>query len=380
MKIKDVEAIKIRFPLDRKIKLREDINIKYRDLVLVKIHTNRGITGIGESQAFPKMYFNQQEKNEGKVTTGIITDLIKDYLGPAIIGKNPLEIGRLWDKMSKRHLFSGRTGLEMYAIAGIDVALWDILGKVVKKPICELLGGYNDKIKAYYSLGDLEENELKTKLEKGIEEGYKAFKIRVGINHEKSIKNIKLTRDILGDNIAIMADANGAFQTHQAKKYIREYREFSLYWLEEPLMPHNLEGYNRLKQYSDIPIALGEHHLSRFEFKKLLSSGIGDIFQPDIRIGGITECRKISEMADSWGIPIAPHNFDNALRSAATLQLLGGISNSLFFEKPAEENPLQTELLVNPIEIKDGLAKIPKKPGLGVKLNEDIVSKYKVNC
>ncbi|MBM4331251.1 MAG: mandelate racemase/muconate lactonizing enzyme family protein [Deltaproteobacteria bacterium] len=353
---------------------------------LVRVETDEGLIGYGEAKASVGSLGVQR----ALVTT------IEQELAPLLIGQNPRDIARLWELMysgSRAHyaLSRGRVfpilcrrGITISAISGIDMALWDILGQSLRAPVHQLLGGKcHDRLPAYASGGWANEKgigeELLGYIKKG---GFKAVKMRVGVmdgDVTTSARRVQAARQALGDGIDLMVDAHGTYSVTEAKRFCREAAEVRLAWFEEPVSADNKRGCAEVRAATDIPIAAGESEFTRFDFRDLVDLRAVDIFQPDLAIcGGITEGLRIAALADAYQIGLAPHMWGGALMFSAGLQLCAVSPSAFIIEYSLLPNPLQSELVAEPIAVESGQIAIPDHPGLGVTINEDFVKKYTV--
>lgn len=353
---------------------------------LVRVETDEGLIGYGEAKA---------SVGSLGVQCALVTTIEKE-LAPLLIGQDPRDIARLWELMysgSRAHyaLSRGRVfpilsrrGITISAISGIDMALWDILGQSLRAPVHQLLGGKcHDRLPAYASGGWANEKgigeELLGYIKKG---GFKAVKMRVGVmdgDVATSVRRVRAARQALGDGINIMVDAHGTYSVTEAKRFCREVAEASLAWFEEPVSADNKRGCAEVRAATDIPIAAGESEFTRFDFRDLVDLRAVDIFQPDLAIcGGITEGLRIAALADAYQIGLAPHMWGGALMFSAGLQLCAVSPSAFIIEYSLLPNPLQSELVAEPITVEDGQIIIPDRPGLGVTINEDFVKKYTV--
>jgi L-alanine-DL-glutamate epimerase-like enolase superfamily enzyme len=221
-----------------------------------------------------------------------------------------------------------------------------------------------------------------------VEQGFSAIKMKVGRGVAQDIRNVKAIRDVIGYDIQLTVDANCAYNIATAIKMGRALEKYDVYWFEEPIPPEDIDGYVKLSNSLDIPIAAGETEFTRYGFRDLIAKRAVDIVQPDIcRAGGFLECKKIAAMASAYNIPYAPHTGgESAVGIAASIQLSAAIPNFLAYEymrsdwSETHPNPLRESLTLEPVErFADGYIEVPDKPGLGIELNEEIVSKYLVN-
>ena len=366
MKIVDVETIKLAAPLKEPWRIANiEFNTMYSNIV--KVTTDEGYVGIGESLV----------RFAPDATHSIIQEL-----KPVLIGKDPFDIESLWEKMFSIMRSRGHSkGFMIEAISGVDIALWDLIGKVLKLPVYKLLGGcFRERIEVYASSLLFKNTDVLVKEAiELVDEGFTSIKLKIGRNSETDIKNVKTIRDALGYNIKLMVDANGAYGFHTALKLGRKLERYEVYWFEEPLPPYDTHNYVKLSEKLDIPIAAGESEFTRYGFRDLLVSKAVNIIQPNVsRAGGLSECKKIATMASAFNIPYAPHTgASSSVCIVASLHLAACIQNFLIFEYMYPPNPLKDELLLKPaFKLKDGYITVPTKPGLGIELNENTISKY----
>lgn len=370
MKIIDVEAICLRVP-------KENTPCDWgEDAIIVKVHTDVGIIGVGESDTSPIVAKAMIEAPE---SNGYCSGLKR-----LILGENPLEIQKLWDKMYWGSNYNGRRGLGIHAISAIDIALWDIASQYYNVPIHMLLGGkYREKIKAYGTFIPADKPEdnkdIVRKLKK---EGFKSLKFGGGLlgeNEELDVEIIKNVREEAGDDFEIQIDLATKWKTFgHAASMFKKLEKYNLNWIEEPILSDDLEGYAKLSGITSAKISGGEALTTRYEFKDFIERSKVDIVQPDItRCGGISEMRKIYDMSCMAGAKLIPHGFSTGILVAATVQFLASTQYCDTIEYSKSDSPLFTKLDKNLLMLEDGYVKVPDCIGLGVHLDEDIIEKYK---
>ncbi len=340
---------------------------------LVEISTDEGITGIGESHA--------------PVAPQVSKAIIDGILAHVLIGQDALAIDVLWEKMySTMRLRGHSTGFMTEAISGVDIALWDIFGKVTNLPVYKLLGGaFRDKIKAYASgiPGTTREQRIANAKKFIHERGFTALKMSIGRGSlEEEMENIAAVSDAISNEAHLLIDAHGAYDAYTAVNLGRFLEKLHVYWFEDPLPPEDDTGYKMLSEALDLAIAAGETECNRYQFRDRLSSRTIDIILPDIcRAGGISECRKIAQFADSYNIPWAAHvSMGSPVHIAASLHLAAATPNFLICECPGGENPIGNNLLREPIVCENGYFKIPQGPGLGIEFDEEELAKVTVDA
>jgi L-alanine-DL-glutamate epimerase-like enolase superfamily enzyme len=372
LKIKKVEAMVLTCQLEKPI-MDATYTLPHRSAVLVRVDTDEGISGIGEAAYFggPPM-----------ITKMIIEKELADY----IIGEDPRNIERLWEKMYQRSIKHGRKGAIIASMSGIDIALWDIIARSVNMPLYRLLGGFHERIRAYASAGFYAEGkglkELANEMASYVKEGFTAVKMKIGrVSQAEDVARIKAVREAIGPNIDLLVDGNNVYNAYEAIKMARKMEEYDVFWFEEPVPAEDLEGSAKVAAAIDMPLAAGENEFTRYGFRDLILHQAIDIAQPDATwCGGITEARKIAAMASAWNIACVPHSFSSAIALMSNLHFSASIPNSMFQEFDRNYNPLREELLTEPVRInKDGYIDLPGKPGLGVELNESTVKKYRVD-
>lgn len=344
-----------------------------RNATLVRIWTNKGIHGIGEV-------------SEDSCIPQSVESIIDEHFAPMLIGEDPFQIEKLWRKMFVRSLHWGRKGGAIKIISGLEIALWDIIGKALNRPVYDLLGGIvRDRIRVYASAGmSNEESELIEEILEYKEQGYTAMKMRIGGDPRGDVEKVRKVREAVGSEIDLMADAgmcyvDAAWDYNTAIRVARKLEPCDLLWLEEPLINDDIDGYARLAAEVDIPIAAGENEYTKYGFKDLIVKRAVDIVQPDAtRSGGIMEVKKIAAIADAFQMRMAPHIFTSGVSLMANLHIIASSPNAMIMEYDRTINPLRDELLVEPLEYKDGMISFPKGiPGLGVKLTDELIEKFK---
>jgi L-alanine-DL-glutamate epimerase-like enolase superfamily enzyme len=367
MKITNVEAFSLTAPLKEPWKIAKVV-IREMTCTLVKISTNAGITGIGESLA-----------RLGPEATRAIVDKI---LKPILIGADPFDVEILWEQMFSALRTRGHhKGFMIEAISGVDIALWDIIGKATNLPVYKLLGGKaREKVEAYASSLLFKETDVLVKeAVELVEEGYRSIKLKIGQGIQKDAHNVKAIREAIGDGINLMVDANSGFDAHNAIALGKELERHHVFWMEEPVPPDDLCGYQKVSRALTIPVAAGESEFTRYGFRDLITQGNIAIVQPDVaRAGGISEVKKIAVLASSYNLPYCPHTgASGAVCVAASIQLSAAIPNFLIFEYMYPPNPLREDILKEPLlEVHNGYIQVPDKPGLGIELDEGKVAEY----
>lgn len=337
---------------------------------LIRVLTDEGITGWGSA-----------------FTNDALVQAALNVLEPLYIGENPLEPERVSEKLRAHSFWLGRGGTITHTISGIDIALWDILGKVTGQPVGRLLGGrYRNRVRPYASILMEEPEPLRDHLKKIYAQGFRAFKIGWGPfgrnNHRLDEQIVKAARDAIGPESLLMVDA-GASDAFWKQGYKWAWRtanmlaDYDVFWFEEPLAPDNISDYVLLRGNSPIPIAGGEVLTRRQSFGPWLQERALDIVQPDVtKVGGISEERRIAWMAEDNGIRFVPHGWNTALGLAADLHLTSAMQHADMVEyltgSPFIDDIVETKWKLD----QDGMLPIPDGPGLGIALDFDAVEKH----
>jgi L-rhamnonate dehydratase len=375
VKITDVEAIILRQPV-----LDDGIADGSQDDLVIKVSTDEGILGIGEVDSAPEAVKALVDRKSSHAIAGSLHDLL--------VGEDPRNVERLWQKLYRGLIYIGRRGIALHALSGIDIALWDIAGKAAGKPVHELLGGAKrKKVRAYASmLMPDTTTETAERVAKLREDGFTAVKLGWGVLGRDADHDIALAaaaKEAAGDGVEIMIDS-GLGYVADAKTAIRvgrAYEEIGIFWLEEPFEPDEYEAYAELADAVDIRVAAGEQDTTVWGFRELIERGHVDLIQPDVtRCGGITEWLRIAALAREHGVETVPHAWKSGIIKAASLQCNAVIPDALFQEYCIADTPINQTLTRERLPIdEDGFLAIPTAPGIGVTLDDEVVERYRVN-
>jgi L-alanine-DL-glutamate epimerase-like enolase superfamily enzyme len=370
MKITDIETIILRMP---EPVLPNGDNLQ--DILIIRVHTDEGITGIGEAHTSPTVL--------KAVIDAPISHLTTQGLKPLLIGKDPRRINELWELMVRHTASYGRRGVVMQAISGVDIALWDLLGKALGQPVHQLLGGkMRDSVPAYASdLSPATPQGMIEQAQRHAAAGFKGIKFGwggLGGDVRADAKAVGEMRKALGPDIALMLDMGTPVPFDEAAWLARALAEHDVYFLEEPLSPDDLDGFSKLVAISPTPIATGEKETGRYGFRDLMERGDLRIIQPDVaRCGGISEIRRIAALADVRNVRVIPHCWSTDILVAATLHFLATQRDAPWQEFNVMDNPLKKDLAEEPLKVVDGRVAVPDGPGLGIALNEEIIERYR---
>jgi L-rhamnonate dehydratase len=374
LKITDVEAIVLRQAV-----VNEGIADGSQDDLVVRIHTDEGITGIGEVDSSPELVQALVQAPSSHAVAVSLRDVL--------IGEDPMDVERLWQKMYRGLIYFGRRGIAIHAISGLDIALWDIKGKALGKPVFELLGTpYRDRVRAYASMLMPDTTEEVTEAITALkEQNFTAVKLGWGPLGKDSRQDVALAaaaKEAAGDGVEIMIDS-GLGYVADAKRAIevaREYEQIGIYWLEEPFEPDEYEAYAELADAVDIRVTAGEQDSTWWGFRELIDRAHVDLVQPDVtRCGGITETLRIAELAYSQGKETVPHAWKSGIIKAASLHCNAVMPDGIWQEYCVADTPIAKTLTVQRLPIEaDGCVAVPTTPGLGVDLDEDVLETLRV--
>ena len=363
MKITDIECHVLLVP-----DVRTDATSSAQDDIVVFVHTDEGITGVGESDVNPWI---ARACIEAPSTHSMGLGL-KEML----IGEDPLDTERLWQKLYIGSCMNGRRGAVINAIGAIDMALWDIKGKALGQSVCSLLGGYRKRVPTYASGALMRPMNLEQLAEIGpalVEKGFKQMKSQMGAEDTpaKEVLRMRTLREAVGDDIDIMCDINQLWNVNQAITIGSRVEEYNLFWLEDVVAHDDYQGLARVADALNTPIAAGEYVYGINPFRQLIENRSIDIVMIDLlRVGGITEWRKVAGMAEAFNLPVVSH-----LVPEIHIQLMGAIPNGL----TVEYMPWTLKLFEETPKFVDGCLEVPDKPGLGLKFSEDAIKQYAVS-
>jgi L-alanine-DL-glutamate epimerase-like enolase superfamily enzyme len=357
-----------------------------QDAVVVRIHTDEGITGVGEVDATPTVVRAFLEAPSAHAFSLGMRDLL--------LGEDPRDTRRLWRKLYEGTLRAARRGMGVHAIGAVDLALWDIRGKAVGEPIWKLLGGsarpYVSPYASILPAGAQDEAILadaERRMTQARDEGFRAAKIeavpQVARDEADIVELVRRGREILGPELTLCVDVGYWWRDAKAAlRVIRELEKYDPFFIETPLHVDNLRGYAELSAMTPVRIALGELNAGRLEFIEIMDVGRVDVVQPDVpRAGGLTECLRIAELAEDRGRLVIPHAWNTGITAAAAIHLSAVSPNCPFVEylPPTHyESGLRRDLLAGEPALVGGVIPLPEAPGLGVELDLGAVEHYKV--
>jgi L-alanine-DL-glutamate epimerase-like enolase superfamily enzyme len=370
MKITDVRTVIVRVPIERPTAISTR-QLGAREYILVWIDTDAGHTGIGYTYA-------------GTVGGHAVYDLVRDAFHPLLIGQDPQLIERHWAAMYQEVLLAGRRGAALRAISAVDIALWDVLGKIADLPLYRLLGGWANEVPAYASGGYYRPGDPLDNIHEEMHAyralGFTDYKIKVGgAAFAVDVARVQAARQAIGPAGRLALDANNAWRwPHEAIRFARAVEQYDIWWLEEPLSPEDVAGHAEIARTLEMPVATGEIHATRWDFRALIEQQAADIIQPDAGVlGGISEWLKIAHTAASFNVPVAPHWHANV-----HVHLVAAVHNAITVEFfVLEQDIYNFERLVTPetrLYPTDGRLALPSGPGLGLELDEAAVARWQV--
>jgi len=371
VKITDVQAIPVGIPLGEKLRWGK-MAVATKGGILVRVDTDEDVFGLGEAGISAEYY----------PTVGAI---IRRQLLPLLVGKDPRDISALWLLMFDATHMWGRRGVETYAMSGVDIALWDLLGKLSGQPVYRLLGAAKSSVRAYFAPSLKPKRQILEEVLKAVyEDGYKAMKLRIGRDPQEGIGLVSEVRDGINNDAEIMVDANMAYDRYRALEVAGKLRELDVRWFEEPIASHSLtqyaEEHDWLAGRTDLPLAGGESLLTRYEFPHLLAHRTFEVVQPDCTsVGGISEAKRIADMASAWNLNCVPHiscASGTGVSLAAGLHVVLACTNSPYVELDAYGGAGWDGLVRNPLMALDGYLSSNEEPGLGVELDDSVLERF----
>ena len=362
MKLNSIDTTLYRIPLPVPIQAASTSVMKGFDMVMVRVTDNDGNTGCG--------YTVMHEGFGGSVLT-----TVQENFTPWTLQQDPRRIEWIWRNLWRTHHYVGRGGIIAFAIAALDTALWDLRGNTLGEPLWRLLGGYSPEVRAYAGNIDLNfpVDELLAGASKSLDAGFKSIKMRLGKpTLGEDLVRVAAMREHLGSDIELMADANEAWRTDQATMALRALSEFNLVWVEEPIRPDDYAGYAHLRSLGHVPIAAGENLHTLVEFTSLISAGGVDFPEPDLTTcGGITIFMKVAHLAEAHGLPVTSHGAHDI-----HIHLLAAAPNAAYLEVHGFG---LDKYMAHSLEIRNGMAIAPDRPGHGIEFDWDALERFKIN-
>ena len=381
MKIKEVKTHIIQAPLEQPFAFSQGWVYK-RSSLIVEVICEDGESGFGECMC------------HGMQPPQISAAFIENCYAPRMIGRSIYDVEVLWEELYNLARPFGQYGAAINALSGVDIALWDAIGKQLGQPVCNLIGGkFRDRVKAYATgfyrkHGGKYPEDAVTEAEMYIEKGFRGMKLKAGFGVEDDVKYISAVRDAIGRDVLLMCDFNSAYNQAAARRLLLELEDKKLEFFEELLAPEDIEGYRSIRNLTGSYIAAGEEIFGKIAYKDWLSRGALDIYQPDLcSCGGFTECKKIAALCQAYNAMLIPHVWGSGVGLAASLQFIATLPPAPLCSRPLEtmleydqsSHPFRLDLIYDGIEFTDGYVTVPKAPGIGVEVNRAVLEKYRVN-
>jgi len=373
MKVSRIEAIPLLAPLDRPFRTGVATFTAFYT-ALVRVETDDGVVGYGECLA--------------RYQPRAWSDLVNDVLAPLVVGADPFDVEHVWERLYRSQgSFSGHSrGILLEAMSGIDIALWDVMGKAVGQPVARLLGGTVREVAAYASSVTVDETPtMAAQAAAFVEQGFSSLKVKIGRDVTTERRVLATIRDAVGEDAAIYVDANGAYEYPEALAVARVLEDHGVGWFEEPVRTEHRGSYAKLRAATSLALAAGEGEFTRWGMHELLRTDAIDLIQPDVcRSGGITETRKLWALATLYHARYAPHvGGSGALCAAASVHLAASAPNFWTYECSVPANPLRDVLAFEPVghasQVRDGRVPVPDRPGLGIEIDPAVVERYRVD-
>ncbi|WP_052664366.1 mandelate racemase/muconate lactonizing enzyme family protein [Nitriliruptor alkaliphilus] len=374
MKIESVRAHLIHTSIPPEKRVESGAGLKLaRQMCLIEIRTDDGAVGVGSPS--------------GPYDLAVLKRVVEDVIAPHLVGCDPGDIPFLWHRLYHGEISRnlGHRGVGIAALSGIDIALWDLRGRVTGQPLHQLLGGryHPDGVRVYASsiYWDLAPQEAASQAESWVERGFTAVKVKIGANWRRDVANLSAIRAAIGTDVDLLVDANQALGRIEATRVLDALEELECYWFEEPISIDDIEGHRHLRAARrTVRIATGENLYTRHAFADLVRADAVDVMQADAsRAGGLTEARRISDLASCHGLDWNPHTFNDIITVAANLHLVAASAHPAMFEWDITHNDLMTDLADLPLAIKEGCVQPPDGPGLGFEIDWDFVAAHPWN-
>lgn len=329
---------------------------------IVRVTTTSGVEGIGVT-------YNEVGGTATKT-------LIDDSIAPRLIGRDPFETEVIWHDLFQYLRGVGRKGLAFCAVSAVDIALWDLKGKLLGLPLVKLLGGGRTRVPVYASGGwtSYSDRQLVDEMVGMVDQGYSAIKFKVGVdnagNVSRDVSRVYAVREAVGEDVQILLDANNCWDAATAVQFANRVRDANPVWLEEPVLADDIPGLARYRRGTDVPVATGEHEYTRYGVRDLLLAEAADVVQSDItRVGGFTEMLKIAALTQAWNVKLAPHAME-----LLHMHLVAAAPNAIFLERLALFEALTARTFANAPQPRNGWLELPDRPGLGLELDLDWIT------
>lgn len=363
MRIEEIEVINLHFSYPNRQGFRYAGGlVTSRVTSIIRVMTDNGMTGLGAAYSYPDL----------------VRIIIEKHLKPLLLGTDPLDIVANWEKMYALTRWYGRKGVAISALGGLDMAFWDLRGKSLGQPIYRLLGGERNFVAAYASGLFWQEDVslLEKEAARHRNRGFRRVKMRLGHSEGYDRAAVEAARRGVGSDGDVIVDGSHRYTLETAERMGKFLADQKVFWFEEPFPPEDIDSYVALRSRLSVPLAAGENDFGVQGFRELLRARALDIVQPDAcRAGGITECVRIGQMAAEANARVAPHTWSDAVAMMANAHIIASLPNSITVEVDQTGNPFIEELLAEPLQINDGLLRLPEGPGLGIELNSQTLKR-----
>ncbi len=381
MKIKDVKVHIIQAPLEEPFAYSQSW-VAVRSSVIVEIICADGTSGWGECLC------------HGIQAPQPAAAFIESVYKPRLIGRDIFDVEVIWENLYNDTRAFGQQGAAINALSGVDIAIWDAIGRQLGKPVSKLIGGhFRDSVEAYAT--GFYRKKGRSYPEDAIQEalgykekGFHGMKLKIGFGVDDDIAYVRAVREAVGYDVMLMADCNSAYNQALTRRMLYELEDVKLEFLEEPLPPEDIDGYAALRNLTGTYLAAGEQLFGKIPYKDWLAKGALDIYQPDLcSCGGFTECKKMAALCQAYNTMMVPHVWGSGVGLAASLQFIASLPPAPLCLKPKEplleydqsSHPFRLDLINDGVAFKDGFVQVPDSPGIGVEVNRDILDRYRIN-
>ncbi len=337
----------------------------HHETTVIRVRTDNGITGYGEAQS----------PVSPRTTKTIVEDLVR----PLVIGRDPADVEAIWTRAYGAMRERGHpTGFYVDALAGLDIALYDILGKASDKPVHRLIGGrYRDRVQVYAGIGGTDPRKVATDAAEHVGHGYKALKLHLLVDRDGVVEIVSAVRAKVGPSVWLMVDVHTRHSVTGAIELGRDLEELDVRWLESPTVPEDIQGQVEIARSLDMPVAIGEWHRTRYEMREAFERRAFDVVMPDVARTGFTEGKRIAALADTYNIPVSPHVGGGGIISvAASVEYSAALSNFLILEHSHAGNKIKNAILHRSYEPVDGAFAVTDAPGIGLEIDERALERY----
>ena len=379
MKVVEVEAFALRYKTEKSSEQPTEnyylpaegwrcIYSRYHETMVVRITTSDGIVGYGEGQS--------------PVSPRTSKTAVEDLCRPILMGQDPFDVEYLWQRMFAGMRERGHyTGFYIDALAGCDIALWDIIGQATGKPVHKVLGGrYRDRIPLYAGVGGSSPEAAAEQAAKSVSEGYGGLKIHSTLSRPEILEIVAAVRERVGPKIKLMVDLHTQYSVPEATMLGRGLEALDVMWLESPTVPEDIPGQAALSAALDMSVAIGEWTRTRFELREVFERRACDITMPDIARTGLTEGKRIASLADTYNIPVTPHIGGGGILSiAATIQFSAAIPNFLIMEHSPGAYEMKGQITTRKPTVQDGAFVLDDTPGIGVTIDTEVLEAFAID-